>query len=956
MSVQGAEERRGRDERGRSGLLERERALAALEGARASAREGRGEAVLFQGHAGMGKTRLHEAALDLARSTGMVVLRAAGGELESDLAYGVAIQLLRSGLTELEWAEREGILESGLPLVRLLAGRPGSGQPVDAGALSGAHSLFDVLAAITELRPVLLAIDDLHWCDLPSLEFLLYVLQRVRELPIALTLCLRSGPDAIHPEMIDRISSHRDISVVELEPLGRDAVRALVERALPGRGDEELLEICAGATGGNPFYIHELLLALAEEPDLEPEAMRARARALAPDAVARSLKVRVGRLGETAGRLARAVAVLGDEVPLRHAARIAGLPIREAGEAADALASVEVLLAREPLRFVHPLVRRSILLDIPASERATRHLDAARLLHAERAEAARVAAHLLLGRPQGNGWVVDQLREAARLAQASGAAQPAVRYLRRALDEPPEPMDRAEVLAELGAAEAAIGDPEAVAHLDEAAALIPEPSRRAELALQRGHALRRLGHQEEAAGAYTRGLRELEAFGIDAPELQDELRSGFLGAGAMVASLQPQAVAQALGEVQGIGGRPRSQGQRLLLAHAALGAHFSGRVAAEVTELAERAWDEGRLLEGEGAEGIGWSRVSLALALSGELERAVAVAEAARVDAQRRSSPLAFATASYFQALPRLWQGHCDDAAADLEQAREARRYGWRHFLRGAGALYALCLLERGNPAGAREVLEEDADDPRDDLEEGMRLVALAQIRLAEGQAQEAVDLAHRAGAAVERHVKVVGFCPWRAVAAEAALGAGEVNRARELAAEHHRVAESTQIPHARIRALRVLGLAEGGKRGTARLARAVQLGQQLPPRLETVRAQVDLGAALRRSNQRVQAREHLTRAADAARRGGLTTLYERARMELAATGARPRRDLVLSGAEALTASERRIAELASSGHSNRIIAQSLFITPKTVEYHLRNAYRKLGIAGRQELPEALQA
>jgi DNA-binding CsgD family transcriptional regulator len=120
------------------------------------------------------------------------------------------------------------------------------------------------------------------------------------------------------------------------------------------------------------------------------------------------------------------------------------------------------------------------------------------------------------------------------------------------------------------------------------------------------------------------------------------------------------------------------------------------------------------------------------------------------------------------------------------------------------------------------------------------------------------------------------------------------------------------------------------------------------------LRALVDLGAALRRENRRTEARQPLSQAADMASRGGAVALHERARGELAATGARPRRDVLLSGPESLTPSERRIAELAATGQSNREISQALFVTPKTVEYHLRNTYRKLDIQNRQELAEAL--
>jgi DNA-binding CsgD family transcriptional regulator len=124
---------------------------------------------------------------------------------------------------------------------------------------------------------------------------------------------------------------------------------------------------------------------------------------------------------------------------------------------------------------------------------------------------------------------------------------------------------------------------------------------------------------------------------------------------------------------------------------------------------------------------------------------------------------------------------------------------------------------------------------------------------------------------------------------------------------------------------------------------------------METIYALIELGAALRRANRRAAAREPLQQAADRASRGGARAAYERARIELAATGARPRREAFLSGPASLTPSERRIAELAAGGQTNREIAHALFVTPKTVEYHLRNAYRKLDIEARGELAEALK-
>ena len=241
-------------------------------------------------------------------------------------------------------------------------------------------------------------------------------------------------------------------------------------------------------------------------------------------------------------------------------------------------------------------------------------------------------------------------------------------------------------------------------------------------------------------------------------------------------------------------------------------------------------------------------------------------------------------------------------------------------------------------------------------LEDAMRLYSLASVRLAQGKAKEALEAALGSGAVVESTVEFYGYCPWRTTAAEAALVLGDRRLAEQLARDAVRRAERLGVLHQIIRTHCVLGLCQGPREGLASLKAAVSAAEGAPPRLETIRALVELGAALRRANQRVAAREPLQRAADMAWAGGATTLHERARTELAATGARPRRVMLLSGPDSLTPSERRIAELAAVGHSNREIAQTLFVTPKTVEYHLRNTYRKLDIEGRDSLSEVLVA
>jgi DNA-binding CsgD family transcriptional regulator len=937
-------------------LLDRDFLLGLIDETLDAARRGDARALLLEAHAGMGKTRLYEAAIEAARARKLRVIRAAGAELENNLAFGVAAQLLRSLLSEVSPARRRALLADAPPPVLLLE-RPDPAHrhnPV-ADQLAVSHGLFTVLAGAADSSPALLAIDDLQWSDTGSLELILYVLHRLAELQIALVMTQRPPrEDEAARDRLMLLAAHPKVRVEQLAPLGRDAVGELLHRQLGHPANASLIEVCQQATGGNPFYLAALLRALGDEGDLTAEELASRARSLVPEAVSRSLRVRVGRLGPEAGALARAVAVLGDDAPLRQAAALSGQDIAAAGRAADALAAAEVLLAQEPLRFVHPLVRQAIEQDIPASERASRHLDAARLMYDEGVAAERVAAHLLLGRAEGNPWVVDRLRAAARDARDSTALESAVTYLQRALAEPPSREERPELFGELGTAEAALGMTAAAEHLAAAIEGSADPLRRAELALELGRAYGGRGEHARAVRAFEQGLAELESESGE-PELRDQLEAGLIATGTLVPALRPKVAEQASRWLATVPASPVTQGQRLLLAHIALeGAHV-GEPAETIIDHAERAWDRGRILTQASSQWIGWRLVANALCCAGALERAAEVCTAASEDARRRGSPLGFATACFTRSSPRLLQGRINDAIADLEPTRDGGRYGWAQFIRGAAAKYALCLVETGQLDTAETALTADAplQEPYD-LEDAMRLVALAEVRRAQGRLEEALATALTAGRVAEETIPFFDYGRWRTSAAQSALGLGDREQAQHLAGEMLARAVRTGVVEHKIEALRVAGVCAGGSAGFAKLSEAVELGRSLPPRLETVRSMVELGAALRRANERAAARPYLQQAADLALAGGALVLYQHARTELSATGARPRREALLSGPASLTPSERRIAELAAGGHSNPQIASSLFVTPKTVEYHLRNAYRKLDIQTRGELPQAL--
>jgi DNA-binding CsgD family transcriptional regulator len=194
---------------------------------------------------------------------------------------------------------------------------------------------------------------------------------------------------------------------------------------------------------------------------------------------------------------------------------------------------------------------------------------------------------------------------------------------------------------------------------------------------------------------------------------------------------------------------------------------------------------------------------------------------------------------------------------------------------------------------------------------------------------------------------------PWRSEAALAQLAIGDQESALRLSAEELGLARTFGAPRAIGVASRAAGLVAGGGRGERLLREAIASFERAGAGLERGRALADLGAMLRRRNRRTEARELLREALDIAQRAGAQRLAVQAETELRATGARPRR-AVLTGLDSLTASERRIAELAGDGQTNREIAQALFITTRTVEGHLTSVFRKLRLDSRKELRAVL--
>jgi ATP/maltotriose-dependent transcriptional regulator MalT len=340
-----------------------------------------------------------------------------------------------------------------------------------------------------------------------------------------------------------------------------------------------------------------------------------------------------------------------------------------------------------------------------------------------------------------------------------------------------------------------------------------------------------------------------------------------------------------------------------------------------------------------------------ALAFAGDLQMAEAALTAAVQEAQSRGSVLGFATASHGRAMAILRRGRLLDAALDARHALAVERDGWRLGLGGARVVLAHTLIERGDLDGAKRHL--DAAEARMGDGDPFRMWVLSargRLTLFEGDADRALECFSLCGELADRAGLVnPAVLPWRADAGLATAVTGDWTEAQRMIESELALATKFGEPGAIGRALRALGAIRDPEPALEALEAAVDKLQDSQAALDRAAALVDFGAALRRSGRRRDAREPLRAGLDLAERCGAMVLAARARREVNAAGARPRR-AAMHGQAALTTREGQVATLAAAGLSNREIAEQLVVTVKTVEWHLSNSFQKLGVTSRTDL------
>jgi DNA-binding CsgD family transcriptional regulator len=882
----------------------------------------------------------------------MRVLRARGAELEHDFAFGIVRQLFEPALAETPEPERRELLQGPAGLAGRLLGLPGAGaeheSPPDSPDPSFAvlHGLYWLCANLAGDRPLCLVVDDAHWADTPSLRYLAFLLPRLEELRVAVLLAARRGEGGAATAFVDGLAGDASARVVDPSPLSAAAVAQLIERGLGSPPDPVFVAACHRATGGTPFLVHQLVAALRED-GVEPTAAAATSvEMLGARGLGRWIVARLDRLAPATARLARAVAVL-EAGELDHAAALAGLERGDAAAAADTLEAAGILAPGRPLAFIHPIVRAGIYEELGSAERARSHREAARLLAEAHAPGEQIVEHLLASDPAGEAWIVDRLVSVARAAARSGAPETAAVYLARALAEPPAPEQRSRLLLELGVAEDNAGLADAYGHLEAAMAAAASAHDRTSAALVLAHALARDNRFVEALEVLDRAQPDDGAGGVEALAVSVAMFS------PATAQVHTRRIKQAR-ELADAAAEPTQE----QLAVAGLIAVRANEPAAVAGGLALRTLGAGPRAF-PGPTDLPWfQQAAITLLWAERYEELHAVLDDGVARARATGDAALFSGALAYRGWLALRRGDLGAAEADARTALEAASLPAPEMYRLRNvAVLVETLVERGELDEAELALEPfDAGVARDTTIAAQLRLCRGRLRMAQRRPEEGLADFRAAGDTAVRAGFVCPSClPWRSEAALALLVLGARAEAASLAEEELALAREFGAPRALGVALRAAGLVAEGSRAESLLGEAVSTLEEAEARLELAHARLELGSLLRRSNRRVDARPLLREAIDFAFHVGASPLSGRAEVELRATGAKPRR-LLLTGLEALTASERRVAELAAQGLTNREIAQALFVTARTVEGHLTHVFQKLQLSSREDLPAVLTA
>jgi DNA-binding CsgD family transcriptional regulator len=903
------------------GLLGRSAELSVITTLLDRARAACSGVLVVRGPAGVGKSALLEEA---ARAAGAFhVLRVRGVESESELAFAALHQLLRPVLR----------FQRGLPAHQAKAMRVATGIEQGDGAdrFLVAVAALGMISDVAEESPVLCLIDDAHWLDNASATVLLFVARRLEAERVAVLFATRDDSEGG--------PGFRAVGLSELRLAGldRETAAALLEERVGTSVSEEVCDQLVAGTAGNPLALLELpsMLTPGQLSGMEPLP----ARLPLPRNVERLFADRAGRLPEPT-RTALLVAA-AEETGRLATVIAAAAALGAEGEALDDAERAGLVTIRDDLlEFRHPLIRAAVYQAAAASERRRVHQALARVLESG-GDADRRAWHLAAAAVEPDEDVVRMLEETAERARGRGGFEAARAALERAAELSAAPAVRCRLLMSAAHNAWLVGEFSHVARLLQAARpLASEPMLRADIGQLRGWL-------EMTVGAPAAGQRFLVEAATDAAPVDTALARRILAAGAEAAWLSSDGDAGA--DLARIGARlgPFDDPHDRLFADQLAGflRFLDGDLASAVRllrgtiELSQRL-DEPELLTLAAHHALYVGDDEAAYRLN---SRVVARARAAGAVAD-----LLFSLSRLVQV--ELVTGRWTAAVASAAEAVRLARATGRPELAALPMAWLTLIAAWHGEDDVFDARVVEADEIATTHALGIFQLAVQDVVRWAGAVQKIATARPASAVTLLEHLEhpvVAGLASLDRI--EAAVGAGRRRHAQRWLELLEAFADASAASWAQARVAHCHGLLSEGQVARARFEEALDHHEHAHRPFEQARTRLAYGAHLRRARRRVDARGQLAAALDVFESLAAAPWAERARVELRACG-QTTRERDPSRLRQLTPQEVQVARFVSRGLSTREVAAQLFLSPRTIDFHLRNVFTKLGISSRSEL------
>jgi DNA-binding CsgD family transcriptional regulator len=889
----------------------------------AATRAGSSRVVLIEGPTGIGKSALIEHLL--VDEPDLTVLRASGERWEAFVAFGVIDQLMRS--TKISRARLLADRERSLP----------AEEPVAVGQR--------VLLAVEDLEatsPVVLVVDDAHWADLDSLRTLLFVTRRLVDVRVLTLLAQRTENDQHLPEGLRRLAGGRTGSTVELAPLAVSDIPKLAGLlgvpGMSGRAARKLYE----HTNGNPLYITSLLSEVPKDrwKSWEPALP-------APRSFAARVVHRMEACSAEAHRLVEAAAVLDAHGTLSNLADLAGVD-----EVMPALEeAIELNLLRlgdgeselEEVSFVHPLIRAAVYGRLGRGRLVVLHLAAARLVDDE----AAALRHRVIAATRPDPELVAKLSVFARNRAAVGAWATAASALLEAARLSGGREERGQLLLKAVDAMIGAGDLEqAEAFAEEVVGFQPDAVSRATmgyLAVLRG----RLVEADKLLHAAWEGADPEGDPGVAAMVCQLlALHSVGRLQGADVAKWSRRAIGMSSPEDP-----VRVEAEALLGLGLGLQGDLADGLRSSESVLVEHSQMKPPPQDDRVRMATGWLRL-----VDDDIVGARAILAPTAATSVSAGSVRIAAWSDVWLAHTDFALGAWDDAVAPASRAVSLLQESGHEWLRPLAHLAAILVPAARGMWTTAEEHAQSAVAHRGDYELMQVAAGLAQAHLARARAdhegvlralEPVVDLPSREG------VDESGFWPWQDLYGDALVSAGRLEEAEGFLGVHEEAASRHGRRSMKARLARVRGRLAAARGDFAAADKAFQRGlteiTELPLPFQRALLESAYGQVLRRAGQRRAAAHQLQGARDRFNRLMAVPYLDRCDRELAACGLAPAKRSTFDPSR-LTAQESAVARLVAMGMGNRQVASELFISIKTVQFHLTHIYAKLNVNSRAEL------